>query len=83
MRWKSSFTYPRALAKAMDQFYDVRREFYEDGSLRLTFKVQDPDSWWFWSTLLSFGEDIEIIEPAGLRTLMQSKLEKSRVYAKV
>lgn len=75
---------PRALAKAMDQFYDVQREFYEDGSLRLTFKVQDPDSWWFWSTLLSFGEDIEIIEPAGLRTLMQSKLEKMlQVYTKV
>lgn len=75
---------PGALAKAMDQFYDVQREFHEDGSLRLTFKVNDPDSWWFWSTLLSFGEEIEIVEPADLRVRMQAKLEKMlQVYAKV
>ncbi|ANA79576.1 YafY family transcriptional regulator [Paenibacillus glucanolyticus] len=74
----------QALAKAMDHFYDVQREFCEDGSLRLTFKIDHPDSGWLWSTLLSFGEDIEIIEPASLRTRMQSKLEKMlRLYAKV
>lgn len=67
---------PNALARAMDQFYDVHREFLEDGTLRLTFKVEQPDSWWFWSTLMSFGDDIEIIEPAELRSMMKSKLQK-------
>lgn len=74
-----------ALAKAMDHFHDADKSFHDDGSLSLTLKISRPEkAEWLWGILLSFGDTVEVVEPAELRKIMKSKLENIvKLYSEV
>jgi predicted DNA-binding transcriptional regulator YafY len=66
-------------ARAMDHFFSEDTCFFEDGSL--TIKVCYPEDQWLYSTLLSFGSDIEVVSPPHLREVMKQKaLEIIQIY---
>ncbi|CAG7636091.1 hypothetical protein PAECIP111802_02216 [Paenibacillus allorhizosphaerae] len=66
-----------SLAMAMDHFYDADKRFNDDGSLTMTLKIVNPaEARWLLSILLSFGDRVEVMEPAELRQVMKTKLEK-------
>lgn len=65
-----------SLAMAMDHFYDADKRFNDDGTLTMTLKVINPaEARWLLSILLSFGDKVEVMEPAELRQIMRTKLE--------
>ncbi|MEC0230252.1 helix-turn-helix transcriptional regulator [Paenibacillus alba] len=62
-------------ARAMDCFYAEDKRFNEDGSL--TVRVINPSGVdWLAATILSFGEDVEVLEPSSLRELVHAKIRK-------
>ncbi|MBD0383197.1 helix-turn-helix transcriptional regulator [Paenibacillus sedimenti] len=64
-----------SMARALDYFYAEDKRFNEDGSL--TIRVINPsDEDWLVTSILSFGEDVEVLEPPTLRQLIQNKIAK-------
>ncbi|MFF2093174.1 helix-turn-helix transcriptional regulator [Paenibacillus sp. NPDC058174] len=67
----------QSLAMALDYFNNQERAYHEDGSMTIKLQLRDADnSRWLIRVLLSFGEDAEIIEPAGLRQELKDTLGK-------
>lgn len=66
-----------SLARALDQLPIAEKQFHEDGSLSLRIEVDERAlSTWMLHLVLSFGEDIEVIEPPELREQLKNKLQK-------
>ncbi|MBB6675121.1 helix-turn-helix transcriptional regulator [Cohnella nanjingensis] len=66
-----------AVATALDCFYAEERRFDEAGSL--TIRIVNPtDVDWLVSTVLSFGGDAYVEEPAWMRQEIRDKIEKLR-----
>jgi predicted DNA-binding transcriptional regulator YafY len=73
-----------ALARAMDQFFFMDKTFRDDGSLTLKQQLECSNNEWLLSMILSFGDHIEIIEPAELRQALKQRIEKMMtLYSKV
>lgn len=62
------------LARVLDEFYLDEKRFNEDGTLTLTI-AQAIDTDWLMERLLSFGEDVVVLEPPSLRRRMKKKIE--------
>lgn len=60
--------------KVYDEFQEKDITRLEDGKLEVTFRYQLTD--WTFLYLLSFGEYVEIMEPAEARTIMKEKAAK-------
>jgi len=60
--------------KVYDEFQEKYIKKLEDGTLEVRFRYQLSD--WTFLYLLSFGEYVEIIEPAEARTILQEKARK-------
>ncbi|MFT4413305.1 helix-turn-helix transcriptional regulator [Fredinandcohnia humi] len=74
-----------ALARALDLFNDVERSYQHDGSLIIKLKL-DNDVWAkrLLSIILSFGDEVEVVEPIQLRQELKENLEKIlKIYTKV
>lgn len=66
-----------SLARALDYFHSVEKSFNEDGSLTVALKLYNPSrDGWLTSMILSFGDDVEIVEPPELRQKVKDKIEK-------
>ncbi|MZQ86733.1 WYL domain-containing protein [Paenibacillus sp. 5J-6] len=65
----------RSSAHALDCFYAEDNYFNEDGTLTVTI-INPIEVDWLIETILSFGEDVEVLEPLTLRQLLQNKIEK-------
>ncbi|WP_367618625.1 helix-turn-helix transcriptional regulator [Paenibacillus andongensis] len=65
----------RSLAHALDCFYAEDKYFNEDGTLTVTI-TNPSEVEWLVETILSFGEDVEVLEPLALRQLLKDKIEK-------
>lgn len=76
---------PEALAEAMDQFHQVDKEFYADGSMTMRIPVYKPlKARWLWSILLSFGSGAEVLEPPALRGILKEQLQNTlKLYEEV
>jgi predicted DNA-binding transcriptional regulator YafY len=61
----------KVCARAMDYFFSDDMNFTEHGSLII--KICYPEDEWIYSTLLSFGSDVEVIKPTHLREIIKSK----------
>ncbi|WP_229750212.1 helix-turn-helix transcriptional regulator [Paenibacillus nasutitermitis] len=74
-----------SIAKALDFFYDAERSFNPDGSLTIKLKMDNnAREKWLLSVVLSFGTDVEIVEPYDLRRTLKENLEKMlQTYAMV
>ena len=60
--------------KVYDEFQEKYIKKLDDGTLEVTFKYQLSD--WTFLYLLSFGEYVEIIEPARAREILKEKAKK-------
>ena len=60
--------------KVYDEFQEKYIKKLDDGTLEVTFKYQLSD--WTFLYLLSFGEYVEIIEPARAREILKGKAKK-------
>jgi predicted DNA-binding transcriptional regulator YafY len=56
-------------------FYAEDKSFNEDGTLTITI-INSSEVGWLVETILSFGEDVEVLEPLALRQLLKDKIEK-------
>lgn len=65
---------PRARARVEDFFDAENIQVQEDGSILV--RVQYPEDAWVYSTILSFGEDVEVLEPERIRTIISEKAKK-------
>lgn len=65
----------RSLAHALDCFYAEDKYFNEDGTLTVTI-TNPSEVEWLVEMILSFGEDVEVLEPLELRQLLKDKIEK-------
>ncbi|MGG0813006.1 YafY family protein [Paenibacillus alvei] len=66
---------PEALAKALDQFHQVDKQFHADGSMTMRIPVHRPlQARWLWSILLSFSSGAEVLEPPSLRGILKEQL---------
>ncbi|WP_419874059.1 helix-turn-helix transcriptional regulator [Candidatus Pristimantibacillus sp. PTI5] len=76
---------PEAMAEAMDQFHQVDKEFYANGSMTMRILVYKPlKARWLWSILLSFGSGAEVLEPPALRGILQEQLQNTlKLYEEV
>ena len=65
---------PRARTRVEDFFEEKQIEYKKDGTMivRVTF----PEDVWVYATLLSYGEDVEILDPPHIRSLIQEKANK-------
>jgi len=57
-----------------DFFDETEIEYLKDGYLRV--RVSFPEDDWVYSTLLSYGEDLEVLAPVRIRRLVREKAEK-------
>jgi predicted DNA-binding transcriptional regulator YafY len=70
--------YPDALAEAMDHFQQADKQFHEDGSMTMRIQIHRPlQAPWLWSFLLSLGSGAEVLEPAALRNILETKLRNA------
>jgi predicted DNA-binding transcriptional regulator YafY len=65
-----------SLAKALDCFYAEEKEYQENGTLTIRTMFNPSDADWLLSTILSFGEEVEVLEPHLLKRLLKDKIEK-------
>ncbi|MBP1964117.1 YafY family transcriptional regulator [Paenibacillus aceris] len=65
----------RSLAHALDCFYAENKCFNEDGTLTVTI-TNPSEVEWLVEMILSFGEDVEVLEPLELRKMLKDKIEK-------
>jgi predicted DNA-binding transcriptional regulator YafY len=65
---------PAARNRVEEFFGDSIQSIHNDGSC--TVKVTFPEDEWVYSTLLSYGEDLEVISPPHLRAIIKEKLNK-------
>jgi predicted DNA-binding transcriptional regulator YafY len=65
---------PAARNRVEEFFGDSIQSIYDDGSCIV--KVTFPEDEWVYSTLLSYGEDLEVISPPHLRKIIIEKLNK-------
>jgi predicted DNA-binding transcriptional regulator YafY len=69
---------PQALSEALDQFQQADKEFQTDGSMIMRIPVYQPlEAKWLRSTLLSFGDGIEVLEPIELRSILKQQLQQA------
>jgi len=69
---------PQALSEALDQFQQADKEFQTDGSMIMRIPVYQPlKAKWLRSTLLSFGDGIEVLEPIELRSILKQQLQQA------
>jgi len=66
---------PVAKSKVEEFFSDHYVETLSDGSLIV--EVDFPEDEWVYSTLLSYGETVEVLSPPHLRQLIKEKLKKA------
>jgi len=64
-----------SLAHALDSFYAEDKYFNEDGTLTITI-INPSEVERLVEMILSFGEDVEVLEPLSLRQLLKVKIEK-------
>lgn len=65
---------PRAAFRVYDEFRPDWIEKQEDGSFLVSASF--PENGWVYGYLLSFGEDVEVLEPERIRKILLSKAEK-------
>ncbi len=66
-----------AIANALDQFQHAERQFHSDGSMTIRILLQQPkQTKWLYGTLLSFGENAEVLHPPEVRATMKQKLHQ-------
>jgi len=69
----------QARVRVEDYFFEENIQLQQDGSLLVT--VSWPYDEWVLSHLLSYGEDLEVIEPLYLRTILLKKAKKiQKIY---
>ncbi|MBE6067677.1 MAG: YafY family transcriptional regulator [Clostridium lundense] len=61
-------------ANALDLFYGGDVSFNDDGTMIV--KVHCPEGEWIYSTILSFGKNIEILNPAHLKCIIKEKAKE-------
>lgn len=73
---------PEALAKALDQFHHMHKQFHADGSMTMRIPVYKPlEAKWLWFILLGFGSGAEVLEPYELRGILKEQLQNTlRLY---
>lgn len=65
---------PAAKNRVEEFFGDSIQSVHDDGSC--TVKVTFPEDEWVYSTLLSYGDDLEVISPPHLREIIKEKVSK-------
>jgi predicted DNA-binding transcriptional regulator YafY len=65
----------RAKSKVEEFFADHYMETLPDGSIIV--EVDYPEDEWVYSTLLSYGDTVEVLSPPHLRQLIKEKLKKA------
>ncbi len=65
---------PHVRYRVEDYFDDEQIEELPDGRLRVT--VDWPEDDWVYSIILSYGEHVEVLEPAHIRRIIRGKAEK-------
>ena len=66
---------PEMTYRVMDEFDEAEAEKQPDGSFVVS--VTWPEDDWVYGTILSYGELIEVLEPAHIREIIKSKAEKT------
>lgn len=70
----------RVKMKVEEYFYEEDISYNADGSIIVN--VSFPDNEWVYSTILSFGEDVEVIEPAAIREVIYNKARQiCKIYS--
>lgn len=67
---------PEMTYRVMDEFDEAEAEKQPDGSFVVS--VTWPEDDWVYGTILSYGELIEVLEPAHIRRLSSQKLKKQQ-----
>ncbi|MCP4134576.1 MAG: YafY family transcriptional regulator [bacterium] len=65
---------PRARVRVEDMFEDIKILIEDDGSLIV--RIDFPEDSWVYSTILSYGEDVEVLEPPHIRGIIEKKAKK-------
>lgn len=67
---------PRVIAIALDRFNQQEKQFNPDGSLNVCVHLHSSDETnWLIPIILSFGDDVEVLEPDTLRDQIKAKIE--------
>jgi predicted DNA-binding transcriptional regulator YafY len=67
---------PNMRAKVQDYFDESNIEYLDNGSMRV--EILNPDNEWTYGFILSFGADVEVLEPKYLRDIIKEK--SLRIY---
>jgi predicted DNA-binding transcriptional regulator YafY len=65
---------PEARARVMDFYDEDQIETLQNGDMIL--KVSYPEDEWVYSNILSYGNHVEVLEPAHIRKIIQEKAKK-------
>jgi predicted DNA-binding transcriptional regulator YafY len=65
---------PTVRAKVLDYFDETQIHFMNDGYMRV--EVTYPDDEWTYGVILSFGADVEVLEPQYVRDIIKEKSNK-------
>lgn len=63
-----------AVANALDLFYGGKVSFNDDRSMII--KLNCPEGDWIYSTILSFGKNVEILNPPHLKSIIKQKAKE-------
>lgn len=70
---------PKMKTRIEDYFGEKMIQYQKDGSLIVNISM--PEDEWIYSYLLSYGEDMEILEPVRIRKIIEKKVEKiQKIY---
>jgi len=71
---------PRALLRVQDYFSKEQKQINDDGSI--TVNLTWPEDDWVYGFLLSFGDDVEVLEPAYIRNIISNMAQKMvKIYS--
>lgn len=70
--------YPRARYRVYDMFDDSRIINNSDGTLEV--QSEFPEDEWIYSTLLSFGNDVEVLEPEYIKNVILERMKEAIKY---
>ncbi len=65
---------PQALLRVQDYFSNEQKKINNDGSI--TVELTWPEDDWVYGFILSFGDDVEVLEPAYIRNIISTMAQK-------